>query len=78
MIRTTKEYGITQQRLKENRSAIDETRTYLCVEGFSLDETEALLASLYAVQRQLLADVAGYDHAHAGQLQPSNSNPVRT
>jgi len=70
MIRTNREYNITQQLLKENRSALDETRMYLRAEGFSPDETEELLESLYAVQRQLLDDVAEYDRARAGQLEP--------
>lgn len=70
---TNSEYDITQQRLKENRSAIDETRMHLRAEGFSPDEAKTLLESLYAIQRQLLDDVAEYDRARTGQLQPSNS-----
>jgi len=70
MIRTNREYEITQQRLKENRAAIDETRTYLQAEGFNSDEIETLLESLDAIGRQLLDEVEEYDRARAGQLQP--------
>ncbi len=70
MIRTNREYEITQQRLKENRAAIDETRTYLQAEDFNSDEIETLLESLHAIGRQLLDEVEEYDRARAGQLQP--------
>jgi len=67
MIRTNKEYEITQQRLKENRSAIVETRMYLQAEGFSSDEVETLLQSLHAIKRQLLDDVEAERRTIAAQ-----------
>ncbi len=70
MIRTNREYEITQQRLEENRVAIDETRAYLQAEGFTSDEIETLLESLHAIGKQLLNEVEEYERVRAGQLQP--------
>jgi len=71
MIHTQREYEVTRRCIAENRLLVEQQRTTFVQEGLTADRISRLLDPILAFHEQLEAEVAAYERAQAGQIDPA-------